>query len=252
MLFTQKSFSCNYLKIYFWQGLSIILGFLSMILVTPFLSSNQSVFGIYSVCISVSIFLVYSDLGFLGAGQKYAAEEYARGNLEMERRIVGFSGFVLLLFVVICSLIFTLFSILPNILIPDISELNGKIASKLLLILAVFAPVTVLQRITQMIYNIRVENFIYQRIMICGNIAKIASVFFFFRNGNYDIVGYFLFVQVVNLIVGLIALFLVSRRYSYRITKLIRAFHFDKKIFGKTKNLAFSGLFLVIFLGVVL
>lgn len=240
----KKSFAVNYLKIYFWQGLSILLGFLSMFIVTPFLSGDRSVFGIYSVCISVSIFLAYADLGFLGSGQKYAAEEYARGNLEEERRIVGFSGFILLVFVLVCSAVFFYLSYFPSILITNLSSDEKKIASSLLFVLAFFAPVTVLQRITQMIYSIRIEDFIYQRISICGNIVRIISTFYFFRQGHYDIVAYFTFIQITNIIVVVIMLILANRRYAYSILNLFKSIRFDVKIFTKTKSLAFSSLFL--------
>jgi len=240
----KENYSSNYIKIYFWQGLSILLGLLSMFVVTPFISNNKSIFGIYSVCISISVFLAYADLGFLGAGQKYAAEEYARGNLDFERRIIGFSGFILLTFVLILSLLFIFLSIYPTILISELSVYESGIASKLLLILGIFAPVTVIHRITQMIYSIRIEEFFYQRLLLIGNLIKIISVFFFFRSGHYNIVGYFAFFQIINFIVGIIALLIANKRYSYKILSLVKAFQFDNKIFKKTQKLAFSSLFL--------
>lgn len=69
----QVSYTKNYIKIDFLQILSILLGFVSMFIVVPYLSSDQTTYGIYSVCISVTIFLSYAYLYFLGAGQKYAA-----------------------------------------------------------------------------------------------------------------------------------------------------------------------------------
>jgi len=239
-----KNYSSNYIKIYIWQGLSIILGFLSMFIVTPYLSSNLAVFGIYSVCISVSIFLNYADLGFLSAGQKYAAEEFARKNLDLERKIVGFSGFILLVFVLVCSGVFSYFSIFPKVLIPSLSIEESSIASKLLLILTLSTPAVVIQRVTQMIFSIRIDDYIIQRIRIFGNLTKILSIFFFFRTGYYNIVGYYAFIQIINLIVGLIALIVVNKRYSYKIFKLVKSFKFDIEIFNKTKGLAFTSLFL--------
>lgn len=74
----------NYLLIYFWQSLSILLGFLSLFVVVPYLSSDKILFGIYSVCTSLTIFFSYADLGFVSAGVKYAAEYFIQGNKEKE------------------------------------------------------------------------------------------------------------------------------------------------------------------------
>jgi len=40
-----------------------------MFIVLPYLSTKPDIFGIYSVCISFSIFFAYADLGFIAAGQ---------------------------------------------------------------------------------------------------------------------------------------------------------------------------------------
>jgi O-antigen/teichoic acid export membrane protein len=241
-----KSYKRNYFLIYFWQGLSILLGFFAMLVVMPYLSSDRAIFGVYSVCMSVSIFLAYADLGFLGAGQKYAAEEFAKGDLERERTILGFTGFVLAIFVAICGTFFAVLSLYPDLLIKGVAGEEKKVAHALFLILALSSPITVLQRVTQLIFNVRIEDFIFQRFMITGSIVKIVSVFLFFRPGHYEIVQYYAFVQVVNLLMSLSALYIAELRYSYGILKLFRAFRFSHDIFGKTKDLAFSSLFLTI------
>lgn len=195
---------------------------------------------------SVSIFLSYADLGFLGAGQKYAAEEYARGNLEVERRILGFCGFVLLVFVLICAAGFMFLSVSPQSIIKDISGHERDVATSLFMILALAAPITVIQRITQMIYSVRIEDYIFQRFMIVASVVKIGSVFFFFRSGHYEIVNYYAFVQCANLAASLCALVVAERRYKYGIGRLFRSIRFDPALFAKTKDLAFSSLFLTL------
>jgi O-antigen/teichoic acid export membrane protein len=113
----QKSFTENYIKIYFWQSISLVLGFASLLIVIRYLSSNQSVYGIYSICLSVTIFLSYADLDFLGAGQKYAAEAYSRKEDEHELEYLAFSSFILLIFVLIIAGIFVFLGFNPVFLI---------------------------------------------------------------------------------------------------------------------------------------
>jgi len=218
-----------------------------MFIVIPYLTSEPAIYGIYSVCISVSIFLSYADLGFIGAGQKYAAEYYARGEIKEEIRVIGFISFILMIFLLLFSIVFLYLSLKPELLIKDL--VLGKevsVASSLLLILALFTPVTLLQRLLQMIFGIRLEDYIVQRTNIIANLIKILSVLWFFRNGQYNIVGYFLFVQIVNLLAAIVTLLIARKRYKYNIKALVASMHFSKPVFFKTKNLAFTSLFLTI------
>ena len=56
----------------------------------PFLVEDVSVYAIYVFVISICFFLTYGDMGFLGAAQKYCAEEVGRGDLESELKNVSF------------------------------------------------------------------------------------------------------------------------------------------------------------------
>lgn len=243
----QQSYTKNYLKIYLWQGVSLILNFLSMFVVIPYLTSDPITYGIYSVCISFSIFLAYADLGFMGAGQKYAAEYFAKGDKEEEIKVIGFTNFILLIFLLLFSVSFFTLSQQPELLVKGIKTINQQyVASSLLLILAIFTPTTLLQRLLQMIFGIRMEDFIIQRTNIIGSVFKIFSVLWFFRAGKYDIVGYFLFTQIVNFLAALITLFIARKRYNYNFRDLFRSIHFNKVVFNKTKGLAFASLFITI------
>lgn len=239
----QESYSKNYIKIYFFQFLSIILGFFSLFVVVPYLSSDQSTYGIYSVCISIMVFLSYADLGFLGAGQKYAAESFSRGDKKQEMELIGFSHFILLVFVLLLSCFFFFLSLYPELLINGLDPSEQYIiARRLLIVLAVFAPVTVLQRMGQMIFSIRLQEYNIQKINIVGSSVKILSVFYFFGRGTYDIISYFLFMQVVNLLCASIVMWQAKRKYNYDIILLLKSVKFNYSIFSKVKHLALSSL----------
>ena len=243
----QQSYTKNYLKIYLWQGVSLVLNFLSMFMVIPYLTSDPITYGIYSICISFSIFLAYADLGFMGAGQKYAAEYFAKGDREQEIKVIGFTNFILLVFLLLFSVGFFVLSRQPELLVKGIDTPNQHyVASSLLLILAIFTPTTLLQRLLQMIFGVRMEDFIIQRTNIIGSVFKILSVLWFFRDGKYDIVGYFLFTQIVNLIAALITVVIARKRYNYNFRVLLRSIYFNKAVFDKTKRLAFASLFVTV------
>lgn len=242
-----KSYTKNYLKIYLWQGISLVLNFVSMFVVIPFLTSDPITYGVYSVCISFSIFLAYADLGFLGAGQKFAAEYFAKGDKDAEIKVIGFTTFILALFLIFFAIGFLLLSQQPQLLVKGIDNINQeKIASSLLLILAIFTPTTLLQRMLQLIFGIRLEDFIIQRNNIVGNLLKIISVLWFFRLGKYDIIGYFFFTQLINLLIALLTLTIAKKRYQYDFKTLIMAIRFNTSVFNKTKGLALVSLFLTV------
>jgi len=240
----QKSYTFNYLKIYFWQGSSIVLNLLSMFIVIPRLADNPSIYGIYVVCISANIFLSYADIGFAGAGYKFAAESFAQNNLAEEIKIIGFIGFILLSFLVIFASAVFFLALNPSMLIKNIhTPLEADIASQLLLILALFSPVCIFQRILDIIYGIRLEQYIIQQSMILASALKILSVLYFFKTNYYDIVGYYVFCNLANLTVVMVNLFAAKVKYHYNFLTLLKSFNFSLKIFHRTKALAFGSLF---------
>lgn len=244
----RSNYTSNYIKIYFWQGVALILNFLSMFIVIPFFASDTTAYGIYSVCISFSIFLAYADLGFVGSGLKYSAEYFAKGDRKSETQIIGFSSFILGVLLLLFSIVFIVISQHPGFLVKGIEDgFQVQIASSLFIILALITtPNTLLQRVLQMIFGIRMEDYIIQRSNIVGNLLKISTVFWFFKDGVYDIVGYFLFAQIVNLVSSLITLYIAKKRYKYNFKELLYYFRFEHSAFKKTRGLAFASLFLTI------
>jgi len=218
-----------------------------MVIVIPMITNNKVVFGIYSICISVGMFLSYADLGFVKAGLKYAGESFAKGNKEEEIEYYGFSGFLLFVFVSLFASVFLMLSFYPELLISDLSTPESvSIASNILLIQAIFSFNTILQRLVNGICSIRIEIYIFQRISIIGSIISITSVFFFFGFGNYDIVGYYLFIKIIELLILVVGFMVVLKRYNISFKSLIKNFNFNKKVFTKTKKLAYSSLFVTI------
>ena len=241
------SYTNNYLKIYFWQGISLITNFLSMFVVMPFLSSQPSIFGVYSLCISVTIFLSYADFGFMSAGQKYAAEYFSRGDLKNEIKVTGFSSFILLMFLILIIILFLTFSYNPNIIIKDLTDATQiKIASRLFVLLIISTFTTFFQRISQIIFGVRVDDHLPQRIVIIANLLRIFSVLIFFNKGSYDIIGYFFVAQSIALVASVLPLIIAYKKYDYNFIFLFKSIRFDKQIYDHTKKFAYSGLFLTI------
>lgn len=236
------SYTGNYLKIYLTQGVSILLGILSLLVVVPHVSSDKDIYGIYSLCISTLMFLSYADIGFFSAGVKYAAEYYELKNKKDELGVIGFSSFVLLAFSLLIAVGYVLLGLSPGILISGI-ESNPQayaVARKLFFIMAVFSPSIVVQRMAFAVYNIRVQDYINQYITIAGNIIKILSVFVFFSNGRYMLVEYFFFIQAVSLLSPVISLIIAKFKFGVDVGYLIKSIKWDGEYYGKTKDLAIA------------
>lgn len=241
----KKSYTSSYLKIYFWQFLSVLLGLASLFIVIPFLSADKSVFGIYSICVSLTIFYSYADIGFISAGQKYASEFFAKGDLKNEIKVISFTSFIFFVFVSLIGLLILGLSFYPNIIISDIkSENEFIIARQLLIILALSSPIIVSQRAVQSIFTVRVKDYIFQRFSAIGNMVKILSVFFFFSKGSYNVVLYFLFIQIVNLAVVLLSAIYVKMKIDYSWTLFFSSFRFNSTIYNHVKGLAYTSLVL--------
>lgn len=237
------SYRSNYIQVYIWKTLSVLVSFVSFFVVVPYLSSNPQLYGIYTFCISFQLYLTYADIGFLSAGQKYAAEAYARGDQPEERRIFGFVGAVLVAMVLPFSLYMLFLALKPEFALNGVAEENKSLISSLFIILAIVTPIQVLlQRLSASILIIRVKDYISSRIDLIGNIIKILSVFVFFGGGRYMLIPYFLFINIVTILCSIITLHIIRKKENYDVLHFLKSIKFSKKYFNLMKKLAFSSL----------
>lgn len=237
----------EFLKIYLWQFISILFNFAAIFVVTPYLSSNQTIYGIYTLVVAAYMFLSYADFGFLGAGMKFASECYAQNNLKQEIKIIGFTAFIFLVFVLVYALGVLILSFWPEMLVKNLGDNEERsVASNLLLILALFCPVFVMQRIVQIIFAVRLKDYVFQRITIVSSAIKIIFALIFFSSESYPIVGYFLFSQFCTLAAVLIGLYIAKKEFGYEFRLFFKSFKYSKEIYQKTKKLAFVSIFLTL------
>ncbi|MEX0596855.1 MAG: polysaccharide biosynthesis protein [Candidatus Paceibacterota bacterium] len=242
-----KNYNKEYVQIYIWRTLSLVSSFASLLIVIPHISDNKELFGIYSFCISLSLYLSYADIGFLGSGQKYAAEEYAKGNRTAEIKILGFTAFILIVMVIPFTIAMIFLSFNPHLIIDELSSEGVMIASKLFLILGIITPIEILlTRVMQSILIIRIKDYISLRIQIIFNLISILSVLYFFAGDKYQIVEYFLFKSVMALIGSIVIICLIKKIESYDYTKLLKSIKFNKAFYQKSKKLAGSSALLTV------
>ncbi len=236
------NFKKNVLRIYTTKVLGIGTGLLSVFLVVPRLTSDPTTYGIYTLCIGLGMFFSYADLGFLSAGQKYAAEAYVQKNRKEEMRVISFVLFILGVFLtlVMLGLIYMAFN--PSVLIKNGSDSSFTISSHLILILALSSPVIILQKFNILVCSIRIEEYIYQIIDIIFNLIKILSIQLFVTDTSYNITGYYLTTQLLNLTAALVGLVIIKYKYQYELFSIIKYFKFSKEMYNLTKGLALSSL----------
>ena len=224
----------------------MVLGMLSLLIVSPFVTSNKEVYGIYAVCLSLTVFFAYADIGFVSASQKYAAEAYIRGEKSNEMRILGFSLMILFIFMGIILLCILLIAYQPEWLIKDVTGENRIIARELLLILAGTIPFYCLRRIVGVLFSVRMQDYYYQFFNIFASLLTIGLVPFFFMNGNYNIVGYYFVSQFMHIAALFLAIYVAQVKLHVDVLLLFKNIKFSRSIYHQLKDLAFASLFITI------
>lgn len=238
------SYKIKYAKNFITQALATGSGLLSLFLVVPFLSGDQTLYGIYSVCVSLTIFFNYADLGFQTAGQKYAGEHYARGDKDGEIRIIGFTTWMLLVFCIFIAICLLPIVIYPSLIISDGTDYIG-LARTLIIILILSAPFAIIKRVCSIVFNIRIEQYKYYIIVLISQIIKLLSVLYFFRDGHYELVEYYFFIQLIDVISAILLYTYILTKYEYGIG-FVKYIKWDSAIWHMVKQMAFVSLFTTI------
>jgi len=231
----------NFIQIYLWKTISLVTGFLALILVVPEISKNQEIFGIYSFVISLSLYFTYADIGFISTGQKYASEAYAKSDWQEEIKILGFTIAVLICMFIPMVFFFIYCYWFPGVVFNDLSAVGSEVAGGLLLVLSFLTPMQIiLQRVVSIIFAVRLLDFIVTRIDIFFNLVKLSSLFYFFRQDSYMIVEYFLFCTLVTIFGSLLGLTYLTLKLEFKLAALVKSVRLSRAYYNKAKNLTFA------------
>jgi O-antigen/teichoic acid export membrane protein len=127
----------------------------------------------------------------------------------------------------------------PSLLIKGINSASEvKLAGSLLLVLFIFSPVLILQRVIQIIFSVRLEDYYTQRVTLVVSVLRILSVFFFFGGGRYMLLEYFLCYNALSFISLIYIIRIARKKYNYDFIKLIKSFRFSKPLYHETSQLA--------------
>ncbi len=227
--------------------ISLVSGFLSLLLVIPQISSNQELYGIYAYVISLSLYFTYADIGFISSGQKYAAEAFAKNEPEEEAAIFGFTVAVMICMFMPMSVTFFFLYLTPSLAFDELSKAGTYLASELFFVLAFLVPLQIiLQRTVKMILSVRLLDYISTRIDIFFNVIKLISLSYFFKSDSYMLVEYFYFCTLATIVGSVIGLIYVKHRTIFKFADLIHSIRLSKKYFVKTKGLAFASAALTV------
>ena len=234
----------KFIRIYSWEIVSFVLRFAVLFIATPILAENPGLFGIYSISISISIFLNYADIGFLKASKKYAAEEFAKGCLKNELSYLGFGTFVLFVLTLVFSIITIYISTKPEILISDLDGNERVVAQLLLLTLSFSSLIVPFRRLAETIFKIRLDNHVFKIINIAVSVFSLAAAAIFLTN-DYQIVQYFIAIKSLEWIAVFVAFYIIRNKYNISLKSLFVHINYRSNVYMKLKKLAYAGLFLM-------
>ena len=241
----------NIKNIYIYKVLALIVSFGSVFVVVPFLGEDSAAYAIYAFSVSICLFLTYGDFGFLGAAQKYCAEEVGRGQLKSELKYIGFSLAILVTVGAIFSVSMFLAAYEPTLLLPLIEPNYLQLASRLFLVIAIFMPLqVVLQRFVMLVLASRLREYIAIRFDIAASLLKIILVPFFQTSSGF-LLEYFLLTSILLTILSACCAIIATRKLTnFPINLVLSHIRFSSDAYNKMKGIAFSSMFsTILFIG---
>ena len=217
-----------------------------MFLVIPKITGSLStgVYGTYAMVLSLTMFLSYSDLGFMSAAYKYGCDEYLRGDKKKEIEILSSASFVQTVSFFVFALIMSVFAFYPGLVIKGLNKEMEAIASSLFVFLALFSFNTIPKSVISFIAQFRVELYRVKAFFILTNFINIMLVFIIFTtNKSNNIVYYYFLTNLISLlmIIGMGIYFF--RKWEYPIKAFLIGFRFNGpilKLLWPFANQAFS------------
>jgi O-antigen/teichoic acid export membrane protein len=234
-------------KVYFKnnliQILSIITKIITLLLVTPHISSDRNYFAIYSYGITLISFINYADFGFFRASQKFASEYVGGNKINLIYKSIGFGTFVTLIFSFLFSFFFIIISIFPQFAISNISGLNQfQFARKYFILITLSIPITIIHRMLLTYYDINFKSYRFYIFSIISNILILSFSTFLIYYNHFTIIFYFTFLQIINAFLCLVLIFDLKKTFKYSVTKILKNIKFSRSEFLKSKNIATATL----------
>lgn len=248
-----KLYNNDLIRIYFWNSLSTIFRLILTFVVIRMISENKNILGIYSVCISLSIFFSYSDLGFLKSAIKFSSEYVLSKEYDKQLRILGSGVFITFISIIIINIPIFVIAIKPVFLINHITEKEIVFARSLILIVGAYSIFEVFKKYVVSFLSINLKN--YYSNIISFVISFLSLIYLFSTNNNEDyfwVIKYVFLVRVLE-VIGIIVLFyLVKIKYGISFLTFFKSFTYNKKIITSSLKLSISGfivslLFLLFF-----
>lgn len=231
-------------NIYIYRTIGLFVSFGSVFVVVPYLVTDAEAYAIYVFTISICFFLTYGDMGFLGAAQKYCAEEVGKGSVKSEVKFVGFVTAILIIIGFIFAGLMFVASLEPSLLLPQIDSQYVNLASDLFITTAIFMPIQViLQRLSMLVLTSRSKEHIAIRLDIAANVLKILIVPLFQSESRF-LLEYFLLTSIVlSIVSALVAIITIKLTTNFPLASFIKNIRLSSESYNKMKGLAFSSLF---------
>lgn len=171
-----------------------------MFLVLPVLGRSPEIYAFYSLILSLTIVLTYSDLGFVNALQREATNAFARGDTDEESKIYSVTAALLvaisLLFVFGIKIYFDLFFDDSKYL-----QIDQSVVLNMKNILIFILPISiVLQRLVQMMLLARVNEVKFLKFDSLFNFLKLLVLFVFLYLNVFRLDYYWLVITIVSII----------------------------------------------------